>query len=259
MCTFDKPASDAKSAAMLCAPLRDLRFDPALSQRATMWFRVVTAVALHSLRFLLRPAASAADRRDRVDEGNELSDVVDVRGSQDRREGNPLAISDDMMLRARLAPIGGIRARFFPPCTARIDELSTMARDQSILSAALSLARRTSCSFCQTPDFCHFRRYLQQLIPEPHPSSCGNISHGMPDLSTKRMPVRALRGSMGLRPGKRKRLRFAGGIRGSMMLHSSSSTSGSATCDSSSLLFRSVTRLYRPASGNTLGHFVRRS
>ena len=133
MCTLDKPASDAKAAAVFCPPPRNLGLDPSLFHRTAMRIRVVSPVALNSFRFLLRSPTPAADRGNRVDERNELSDVVDVRGGQDRREWDALAISDDMMHRARLASIGGIQARFFPPCTARTEELSTMARDQSFV------------------------------------------------------------------------------------------------------------------------------
>src|SRR5437763_16158823 len=48
----------------------------------------------------------------------------------------------------------------------------------------------------------------------------------MPVLRTKRMPVRILRWSMGLRPGKRKRRGGSGGNNGSMRAQSASVTSG---------------------------------
>src|SRR5262249_41897692 len=49
-------------------------------------------------------------------------------------------------------------------------------------------------------------------MPQPQPISLGRSSQGMPVLRTKRMPVRALRSSRGLRPGLRRR-RGLGGAR----------------------------------------------
>jgi hypothetical protein len=51
------------------------------------------------------------------------------------------------------------------------------------------------------PASCQSRKGLQQVMPEPHPSSLGNISQGMPLRSTKRMPLRQPRsGNRGLPP-----------------------------------------------------------
>jgi hypothetical protein len=46
----------------------------------------------------------------------------------------------------------------------------------------------------------------QQLMPEPQPISSGRYSQGMPVFSTNRMPLRACRWLIGLRPGYRRRL-----------------------------------------------------
>jgi hypothetical protein len=43
------------------------------------------------------------------------------------------------------------------------------------------------------PACCQSRRRLQQVIPEPHPNSRGNISQGMPLRSTNRIPARQAR------------------------------------------------------------------
>src|SRR5262245_51228456 len=65
-------------------------------------------------------------------------------------------------------------------------------------------------------------------MPQPQPISQGRPSQGIPVLRTKRMPVRALRSSKGLRPGKRKRRGLRGGSRGSRRAHNSSETRGLA-------------------------------
>src|SRR5208282_3564470 len=60
------------------------------------------------------------------------------------------------------------------------------------------------------------------------PSSRGKSSQRMPVLSTKRMPVSALRLSIGFRPGKRNRRGFGGGNNGSIRFQSSSGSRGLA-------------------------------
>jgi hypothetical protein len=47
-----------------------------------------------------------------------------------------------------------------------------------------------------TPASCHYLRCSQQVIPEPQPIFWGNISQGMPLLSTKIMPATVARLSM---------------------------------------------------------------
>lgn len=62
------------------------------------------------------------------------------------------------------------------------------------------------------PAWCQARREWRQVLPQP--SSAGRSSQGMPVLRTNRMPVRLLRSSKGLRPGKRKRRAGGGGSKG---------------------------------------------
>jgi len=66
---------------------------------------------------------------------------------------------------------------------------------------------------------CHWRKYRQQLIPAPHPSSCGSISQGIPLRNTYRIPIRARRRSMGLRPGFRYLRGLGSGSNGSISFH----------------------------------------
>ncbi len=123
---------------------------------------------------------------------------------------NPLLAVGPVVL-AALKPdraIGGIGSCFCPDPTARMAEESTMTRDQSMRSAARSLARKTSCSRSQAPAACQSRSRRHQLMPEPQPISWGGIAHGTPDRSKNRMPVSTARLSNGLRPGYRGRRAF---------------------------------------------------
>jgi hypothetical protein len=64
-----------------------------------------------------------------------------------------------------------------------------MAREKSILSAPRRRASNTSCNRSHTPAACQSRRRRQQVMPEPHPISLGRLSHGIPVVSTNRIPV----------------------------------------------------------------------
>ncbi len=86
MRAFDDPAIFAKAAAMFGTALGDHRLDTAIAQRASMSLRVVTAIGVDHTRSLQWVAAQSANRRNRVDQRQQLRDVVDVRAGQDRGE-----------------------------------------------------------------------------------------------------------------------------------------------------------------------------
>src|SRR5262245_16736660 len=115
-----------------------------------------------------------------------------------------------------------------PPPRARAKELSTAARDQSILSAPCNSSSSTACRRTHTPACCHSTSRRRQRLPEPQFISRGRSFQLMPVLRTKRMPVRAWRFVSGLRPGKRQRRGLGGGSSGSIRCHSSSVNRGLA-------------------------------
>lgn len=227
---FHHPSGDPEATAMFGSPFREHGRDLPATKFSAMGFGVIPTVALERVWFLPGPPRLVPDRRDGVHQGKELGYIVGIGPGEEGRQGNALGLRDDVVLAAQFPSIRRIRARFFPPPTARTDALSTTARDQSIWSASRSLARRSSWSFCHTPARCQARRYRQQLMPDPHPISGGSISQGMPLLRTKRMPVRTLRRSRGVRPGCRNRRRFGLGSMGSMSFHKASETSSLAMC-----------------------------
>ncbi len=138
-----------------------------------------------------------------------------------------LRVDEEGVLAARRTAIGWVRSRFFPPCTARTDELAATTRKKSSLSAPRKLSSSTRCSLRHTPAFCQARTRRQQVMPEQHPISCGRISHGIPDCKTNRMPVSTRLSSSGLRPGCVLRRRLTGSS-GWTISYSSSSTSSRA-------------------------------
>jgi hypothetical protein len=78
-----------------------------------------------------------------------------------------------------------------------------------------SSASNVSWSRCQTPARCQWTRRRQQVLPDPQPIWRGNICQGIPDRSTKRMPVRIARSGIGVRPCRWPRLGRRFGISGS--------------------------------------------
>ena len=204
------------------------RLDAPCPQPTAMRFRIIAAIPLDALWTATGSARLAAHRRNRCHQRLQLRDIVRVRSGQDRGQGEALCIGDDMMLAARFRFIRWIGPCFGPPFSARMGELSTTARDQSMRSAAWSLASNTSCNCCQTPASCQSRNRRQHVMPLPHPISWGRSSQPLPVFKTKMMPVSARRLSIGWRPGYRKRRGFGSGNSGSTIAHSSSSTSGFA-------------------------------
>src|SRR5512143_462802 len=142
MGSFHHPTVEAQAAPVLGVAFRQDGFDMSGEEFLAVRFGVVAAVSQHGVRPVPRSARPPAESGDRVHEGQELRDIVGVGPRQDRGQREALTVSDHMVLAARLGAIRGIRAGFRPPKTARTDELSTTARDQSIWSAPLSFASR---------------------------------------------------------------------------------------------------------------------
>ena len=114
---LDGPALGAQPGAMLGGVVgrsaaRDLRCDPAGAQLGLVMFAVVRAVCVELGRAKL---AVRADRRNLVDQGQQLRDVVAVGGGQRDREGNAVAADDQVMFAARSRPVDRRGAGFFAP------------------------------------------------------------------------------------------------------------------------------------------------
>jgi hypothetical protein len=104
--------------------------------------------------------------------------------------GTPRPSQIRWRLLPRLARSVGFGPVWSPPYTARTEQLSTTARDQSIWSERASQSRSAKWIRSHMPACCQSRTRRQHVIPDPHPSSCGSICQGMPRRRTKRMPVR---------------------------------------------------------------------
>ena len=211
---FDDPAHDAEAAAVRGAPARDDGDDPLREQPIAMRLRVVAAIALEDAGAAAGTATPAAHGGERGDQWIELRDVVHVGGGHLRDERDAARVGDEMVFGTRLAAIGGVRSSFFPPRTARTEELSMIAQRWSSRPRRRSSASSVSCSRCQTPVRCQRTKRRQQLLPDPHPMRRGSSCQGIPDRNTNKMPVRIARSGMGVRPCQWPRRRRRAGIRG---------------------------------------------
>ncbi len=226
MSTFDDPTDFSKATTVRVTAPRDVGGDVALVKDASIFIVVVTTVGVDAARTAQRPSTHAADRHDGLDQRNQLGDVVAIGAGQDCRDRRSVGVGCDVVLRTGSRSIGGVRASFSPVPTARIDDESTTTREKSIFSAARSFASSTACNRSHTPACCQSRSLRQQLTPEPHPISDGKSRQRMPVFSTNRMPVKAARSAIGLRPGYLTRRGFDGGSSGSISAQSSSSMIG---------------------------------
>lgn len=223
---FYHPAGFAQAATVFGIAFGNERLDGEGAQQPTMRFGVVATITLKRLRALSGTARFAPDRRNGLNQGQQLRHIVGVGPSDYGRERDTLRVGKNVVLAPRLTAIGWVRSSFFPRCMARTDELSTTASARSSWSRRRSSANSTSCKRCHTPVSCQSLSRRQQVTPEPQPISWGSISQGMPLLSTNKMPLNASRWPTGLRPAY-WRLRFScAGSNGSISFHKASSTRG---------------------------------
>jgi len=228
---LDDPARPAEATPMLSPALGQLRLDAAAVEDVAVGLRIIAAVALHEIGFSPGATWPPPHRRHRLDQGQEFRDVIPVGGGQPRCKRNPLRVSEKVMFRPRLTAIGRVRSSFFPPRSARMEELSAMARARFNRPRWRNSASRTACRRRQTPARCQRTSRRQQVLPDPHPISFGSICQGRPLRNTNRIPVKAARSGTGGRPIALNRRRGGFGNSGSIRLHKASSISRWARCD----------------------------
>jgi hypothetical protein len=105
----------------------DVRDDAHGAQQTAVLVVVVAAVGVDSLWPAQGAATSAADRRDRLDERQELSDVVAVAAGESDSQRQPVRVADQVMLGAGPGTVDRARAGQVPPFRALICEPSTQA------------------------------------------------------------------------------------------------------------------------------------
>jgi hypothetical protein len=224
--TLGQPAEFAPSVAVFSAASGNHWFDAALAKPLTMLLGVVASICVDDFGFLKRPVARAANGWDGINERQRLSDVVSIRAGQDCANGNAIGVDEDMVRGTWSRAIRAVRASFSPAPTARTDDESTAAREQSSSPAPRNFASTNSSNAFQTPAFCQSRKRLQQGDPEPNPNLADRSHQRIPVLNTNRMPFSAARFETASRPGYLLRCGFGGGSKGSINAHSSSSIIG---------------------------------
>lgn len=175
-----------------------------------------------------RPACSR-DAGVGVEQRGEHPAVVSVRAADQHVQRQPVAVTQHVMLRPGLAPIGRGRPGHLAPRSARTLTESTAARDQSKTPARPSRSSTTRCSWCQTPARSQARSRRQHVVPDPQPSSSGRSFGRIPVLSTNTIPASTARSGTRGRPVRAPRRRHRGwGISGSTSSRTSSDTSSCA-------------------------------
>jgi hypothetical protein len=223
MSSFDYPSIFSEATAMLGAAPRKNGFDIPIAQFLPVHVGVVSAIGVDDFRLFQRTTANTADGWNRVNERQQLRDVIAIGTGQDDRERHPICICSDMMLGARSRTIYGVRPSFWPAPIARTEDESRITRERSIWPAARNSPSSSSCNRSHTPASCQSCKRRQQVTPEPKPISAGRSRQRSPVLNTNKMPLNAARSGTGLRPGYFSRRGFGRGSKGSIRFHNSSS------------------------------------
>lgn len=177
---FDRPSDCAQAGAVVDAAACDDGCDAAGADQAPVLVVVVAAVGVDPARPATRFADDVPDGWDRVDERDQLGDVVAVPAGERDGQRDPARVGDQVMLGAGLAPVDRARPGVVPSLSTRRWVESTRAADRSSSPAARSSASKRSCSCCQTPASCHSVNRRQHVEPEAPNRAVGSRFQPMP-------------------------------------------------------------------------------
>jgi hypothetical protein len=114
---LDDPVLRSQSGTVPALRPRDPRLDVTAAQFAASFARRVGAVSVQAQRAATRPAAPSAHWRDRVDERNQLRDVVAVAASERDCKRRAAPAGDQVVLGTASRAVDGARASPFVPQT----------------------------------------------------------------------------------------------------------------------------------------------
>jgi len=191
MRTLDDPAMTSESIVALDAPASNPILDAAALEVLPAAWIVVALVRMQLVRQTLRPATSARNRGQRIDQLLEDHRVMPVGAGDTEHQRDTLPVRDEVALAAELASVRRVGAGVQAPRGLGTVDPSRLARLRSSWPAPRSSARSIRCRRCQTPAACQSRSLRQQVMPLPKPSSWGRSSQAMPVRSTKRIPLSA--------------------------------------------------------------------
>ena len=135
--SLDHPPPPPEATPVPRATPRYERANPTRAQTTPNRLRVVAAIPEYTVRSPARSTAFALKWGNRIHQGQCFLRVVPVRAGQANRERHAPPVADQIAL-PRLARSVGFGPVWSPPCTARMEQLSTTARDQSIRSVRAS-------------------------------------------------------------------------------------------------------------------------
>src|SRR5690606_26273455 len=128
---FNRPTRLTQAAAVFVAGTCGQQRDATASEFEPMSLRAIRTVALHPQRSADRSADLACHRRNGIDQRQKLRHVVSIGAGERDGQGNALSVGDEVVFGAWFSAIGGVGTGLVAPPTARTDEESTKARDQS--------------------------------------------------------------------------------------------------------------------------------
>ena len=116
---FDRPANCAQGGAVVDAAAGYEGCDAAGSDQAPVLVVVVAAVGVDPAWLAAWVADHAADRRDGVDERDQLGDVVAVRAGECDSQRDSARVGDQVMLGTEFAAVDRAWPGMVPPLSAR--------------------------------------------------------------------------------------------------------------------------------------------
>lgn len=255
--SFNYPTINTQPTSIPDSTFSEQGKDSPFTQLLPMRLTVIGTVAQSDIRSLKWSANFPSNWWNAVYQRYQLRNIMSICTSKLYRKRDAIGIGYQMVFRAFFAAIRGIRACFCPPKMALTEVESTIEREKSMISSCLKLFNRVLWISSHTPACCQSRSLRQQVIPEPHPSSCGKSSQPIPVLSTNRMPFKAALSGRRFRPGYRNLLSFFG-IIGSMIFHNLSSSICLAMSSILAFIRNLIYSCYRLKS-LIIFHFVRGS
>jgi hypothetical protein len=113
--SFDDPADLAQPGGVRDAAAGDARDDAALAQEPAVLVEVIAAGGEQLVGLAPRPPAPAADRGDRVEQREQLGDVVAVPAGQRDRERDAVGADDQVVPGAGMTAVDRGRPTWSPP------------------------------------------------------------------------------------------------------------------------------------------------
>lgn len=155
----------------------------------------------HGVRAVAWPAALAPYWLHRLEQRNELGDLVAVAAGQAGGERDAVGVGDQVVPAARPAPVNrGLRPVFGPPLAPGVGAVHRSPRKVQSVRAA----EPDEEGFVEPGPHAasvHSASRRQHVMPDPKPSSNGRCSQAMPVCSTNRMPWNTSRSGCRFRPG----------------------------------------------------------